>query len=178
MKKIASVLAIVISLLCFTSISSAQFEKGKNYVGPHLGLSYYGSTITFGGEYEYGVTEHIGIGGLVDYYQYSEDFGGWSGDYSWKYSYLEIGANGNYHFGKTLEWDGKLDPFVGVVLGYHVASVKWDGPGSAFVAEPSVGGVFLGGTAGIRYFISPNLALAARVGVGATYLTAGVNWKF
>ena len=50
--------------------AKAQFETDKLYLGPHLGLSVFGSTISFGGHIEYGLTKpgdagpgRIGLGG-------------------------------------------------------------------------------------------------------------------
>ena len=47
---------ILLSLIFMVPvISMAQFETGKNYVGPSLGLSFLGSTPQLGFNYEYGM---------------------------------------------------------------------------------------------------------------------------
>ncbi|MGB9591179.1 MAG: hypothetical protein ACPL1K_01540 [Candidatus Kryptoniota bacterium] len=116
----------VIMVLILVGQAKAQFETGKNYAGPHLGLSGVGSALTLGLDYERAVTQPgevgpgiIGVGGLFDYYSYNETFFATTG--SW--TYIDFGVSGMYHF--VLE-NKKLDPFLGLVLGYEVASWKWN----------------------------------------------------
>lgn len=162
----------------FTSNANAQFENQKNYLGPHIGLSGVGSALTFGLDYERGITNPgdfgpgiIGIGGLFDYYHYSEDYGLY-GSGGW--TYIDIGVSGMYHF--VLD-NKKLDPFLGLVLGYEVATWSWNG-GYLSGYSPSAGGFTLGGSAGIRYFLNDNWALQARVGFGFYIFAVGVDYKF
>ncbi|MCX5754155.1 MAG: hypothetical protein NTW97_11040 [Candidatus Krumholzibacteria bacterium] len=175
MKRVALLLVIVLAMCLVASTGHAQFEKGKSFLGPRLGIGAHGSGVVVGGGYEYGVTDVIGIGGLVDYYTWSTT--GW-GIWGGKYTYVIFGAQGNYHFGKALKWDAKIDPFAGLVLGYERVSWSWDrNPGHIFW-EPSASGIILGGQIGIRYFVSPNLALYGQTGFGITYLKVGVDFKF
>ncbi len=176
MKKVLLLSAIAAMLLLMTSTGFAHYEMAKSYLGPRLGIGVNGSSLAFGAGYEYGVTKEISVGGLVDYYQYSYDaFAGYGG----KYTYIVFGAQGNYHFGPTLKWDSKLDPFAGIVLGYESISWKWDNNAyNGYGWSASSSGVVFGGQAGIRYFLSPTLALYGQVGFGITYLKAGVDFKF
>jgi hypothetical protein len=154
-------MAVVIAVLFSSSAVSAQWETGKWFAGPHIGLSGVGSTISFGAGLEKGYNKNIGIGGLVDYWSY--------GVTGFDYSYFSLAALGSYHFTLT---DTKLDPFLGLGLGYYVVSVdcgSFDCDGSR---------IFLAGQAGIRYFFKPTMAGVARVGTGAGYLSAGIEWKF
>ncbi|MGO9481665.1 MAG: outer membrane beta-barrel protein [Candidatus Kryptoniota bacterium] len=162
---------------CFASTASAQFENQMNYGGVHIGLSGVGSALTLGADYERGITKIgdvgpgiIGIGGLFDYYHWGEneyDFGG-----SW--TYIDIGVSGMYHF--VLD-NKKWDPFLGLVLGYEVATWSWNN-GYTGPYSPSAGGFTLGGSAGVRYFLSDNWALQARVGFGFYIFALGVDYKF
>lgn len=156
----------------FASTASAQFENQKNYAGAHIGLSGVGSALTLGLDYERGITDIgqvgpgiIGLGGLFDYYSYSYFE-------TVKVTYIDLGVSGMYHF--VLD-NKKLDPFVGLVLGYEITS--WSNTFYGYV-EPSVGGFTLGGSAGIRYFLNDNWALQARVGFGFYILAVGVDYKF
>jgi hypothetical protein len=158
---------VIAVIFLVTSISLAQFEASKSYLGPSIGFSFNGSVPQFGANYEYGMSlkeiglsgsGKIGIGGIIRYWRYSEDFslGKWS------YTNILIGAQGNFHF----QTSGKLDPWIGLVLAYNGGSVSWDGPESKYLNEPSHGGLWLGGHAGIRYFLSPTLALSVHLGFG------------
>jgi hypothetical protein len=156
--------------------AQAQFENQKNYAGVHIGLSGVGSALTLGLDYERGITNVgevgpgiIGLGGLFDYYHYSEDFGGYGGGWT----YIDFGVSGMYHF--VLD-NKKWDPFLGLVLGYEVATWSWSGV-SGF-SSPTAGGFTLGGSAGVRYFLNDNWALQARIGFGFYILAVGVDYKF
>ncbi len=166
--------AFVVASLASTA--NAQFENQKNYGGVHIGLSGVGSALTLGLDYERGITNPgevgpgiIGIGGLFDYYHYSEDFAGYGGGWT----YIDFGVSGMYHF--VLD-NKKWDPFLGLVLGYEVATWSWNG--ASYYSSPTAGGFTLGGSAGIRYFLNDNWALQARVGFGFYILAVGVDYKF
>ncbi len=164
--------------------ANAQFENQKNFLGAHIGLSGVGSALTLGADYERGITNVgevgpgiIGVGGLFDYFSYGSSDYGYSDVGSW--TYIDFGVTGMYHFVLS---DKKWDPFVGLVLGYEVASWKWKGEYSYLNSEygysPSAGGFTLGGSAGIRYFLSDNWTAQARVGFGFYILAVGVDYKF
>jgi hypothetical protein len=164
---------LVLAAICFsTSAGWAQYEKGSSYLGPRIGLGVNGSSLALGAGYEYGITPEISVGALIDYYQYSYSaYGDWGG----KYTYIIFGPQGNYHFGKVLKLDSKLDPFAGLVLAYEHISWKWDHSGYDYWS-PSSSGITLGGQAGGRYFFSPQMALYGQVGFGITYLKVGVDF--
>ncbi|HUI31420.1 MAG TPA: outer membrane beta-barrel protein [Candidatus Acidoferrales bacterium] len=175
-RKLSTWLFAVMMVAFFASSASAQFENQKNYAGVHIGLSGVGSTLTLGADYERGITNPgevgpgiIGIGGLLDYYHWSENELGFGG--SW--TYIDIGVSGMYHF--VLD-NKKWDPFLGLVLGYEIATWSWSG-GSG-LSSPTAGGFTLGGSAGIRYFLSDSWALQARVGFGFYIFAVGVDYKF
>lgn len=185
MKRKNACLCLVALITILPAIASATWEAEANYFGPSIGLSFLGSAPQFGLNFEHAMeTESmgtIGIGGIFRYWSYSEDYGGWwYGDDDWgkwKYSNLVIGAQGNYHFSLDNE---VIDPWVGLTLAYNVASVSWDGPGGNY-AEPSAGGLWLAAGAGMRYFVSPNMALVGRLNFGSlSYgaLDLGVDFKF
>lgn len=170
-------LSVYITASMLVGQARAQFETGNNYAGAHLGLSGVGSALTLGLDYERGITQPgevgpgiIGVGGLFDYYSYNETFYATTG--SW--TYIDFGVSGMYHF--VLE-NKRLDPFLGLVLGYEIASWKWN---NAYVGSysPSAGGFTLGGSAGIRYFFNNSWAAQARVGFGFYLLALGVDYKF
>lgn len=173
MKKI---LLLFIAFLFTASISFAQFEAGKSYAGPAVGLSFLGSTLSFGASYEYGMSVKeigfdapgvLGIGGIVRYWSYDVGY--------WSYSDLLIAAQGNYHF--VLD-NKKIDPYLGLVLGYDIGTFD---VGDNFFGDTSYGGFVFGAQFGARYWISPTMAVNARLGTGSnsgSTLDVGVDFKF
>jgi len=175
-RKLSTVALAAMMVAFFASKASAQFENQKNYAGAHVGLSGVGSTLTLGLDYERGITNPgevgpgiIGLGGLFDYYHWSENQSGFGG--SW--TYIDLGVSGMYHF--VLD-NRKWDPFLGLVLGYEIATWSWSGVSG--LSSPTAGGFTLGGSAGVRYFLNDNWALQARVGFGFYIFAVGVDYKF
>src|SRR5688572_7502352 len=91
-----------------TSAASAQWESGKRYAGPHIGLSGVGSTFSIGAAFEQAYNKNIGIGASVDYWSY-----GFGGGNDFDYTYIALAVLGSYHFPLS---DTKLDPFLGLGL--------------------------------------------------------------
>ncbi len=183
--KRALLLITLLLLLAMPFVASGQsqyFEAGKSYLGPSIGLSFLGSALQFGANYEYGMKMDfgmVGIGGVFRYWGYSSSVSVGQ----WKYSNILIGAQGNYHF--KMEPGSKLDPWVGLILGYDASSSSWTWASgySNLFGSPSAtsGGLVLNAQGGARYWISPTMALRASVGYGSlSYgaLDVGVDWKF
>ncbi|HET9137624.1 MAG TPA: hypothetical protein VFO76_13405 [Candidatus Kapabacteria bacterium] len=166
MKKFIVLSVLVCSMMMVGLSAQAQFKSGKNLLGPHIGLSQYGSTITLGGMFEAPVNKPgdagpgiIGVSGQINYYSY--DFFGTS------VTWILFGAFGNYHF--VLEDNRTIDPFIGLGLYYAVVSSN--------VTGYSYGsGVYLGIQAGMRYFFTPNVAGRVMLGNSASFLTLGVDF--
>lgn len=171
MKNLTLILVAAFAMLALRSTGMAQYAKEKHFIGPHIGLSGVGSTFSFGGDYEYGVTENIGVGALLDYWSY--DFGSFGFTSGYSYRYIAIGAIGSYHFLLT---DKKWDPFLGLGLGYYIVSVTTPAGGITTGLDDSR--LFLGAQGGIRYFFSPKIAAQARLGFGAYIIAVGVDFKF
>ncbi len=97
--------------------------------------------------------------------------------YTFKYSYLIIGARGSYHFYNT----DKLDAYGGLMLGYNIANSKVEvtGPSGVFNPQPaSVGGVAYGFHLGGRYYFNDKVAAFAELGYGLAILNVGITMKF
>ena len=81
---------IIIYALLFSALfgvnTNAQYEVGKHYAGPSIGLSFLGSTAQFGLNYEYAFTIQnfgtVGAGGIFRYWSYKESFFGGSWSYT------------------------------------------------------------------------------------------------
>jgi hypothetical protein len=164
----------VCALLLSPRISSAQFVNGKVYLGPHIGLSAVGSSPAFGVNFEAPITQPgkvgpgmLGISARIDYWSWSYGF---LTDNA-TYTYITVAALVNYHL--LLE-DKTWDPFVGLGLAYIHTSFSWPGSEAFNNIYPSY--ITIVGTAGVRYFFSPNFAARAMLGFGVTFVTVGVDF--
>ena len=168
-----AILVLTILFFAFGTIN-AQFQEGKSHAGPSIGLSFLGSTASFGANYEYGMKLAdlpglIGVGGIFRYWSYGNEF--------WSYTYIIVGAQGNYHFKVG---NGKIDPYLGLTLAYNAGSSSWAGSGfGSGLSSGFSGGIWFGFQAGARYWFSPNMAVNARFGAGSgSGLDIGVDFKF
>lgn len=157
--------AAVLLWVTLSAVAAAQYEPGRKFAGPRLGLSGVGSAPAFGAQFEVAREDRVGVGAFVDYWSY--DYGVGFG--SAGVSYLALGATGSYHF--EVE-DTRWDPFVGLALGYFV--VSWDDSFAGAAASR----LFLGGQGGVRYFFRESMAFVARAGFGASYLSIGLDFAF
>lgn len=184
MKKL---LFVFLVLFFFIGNVNAQFEIGKHYIGPSLGVGFGGYGLSFGADYEFGmslkeigfdnVPGYVSVGGIVRYYNWSESFTFFNTKYEWSYTDIIIGAQGNYHFKLSNE---KFDPWIGLILGFDISSSSWNGPGNlGGNFSSSTGGVFFNGNAGVRYWFSP--AIAARISFGfgniVSSIIFGIDFK-
>ncbi len=76
--------------------------------------------------------------------------------------------------------NNKLDPYLGVILGYDVGTFDL-GEYDNFFGDTTYGGVVFGVQFGVRYWFSPSMAVNARLGTGSnsgSSLDLGVDFKF
>ncbi len=161
--------ALVIGVGTLTSQAEAQFAPKQRFLGAHVGLSGVGSAAAFGVNGEVAYSDRIGIGAWVDTWSYSSSFVG--GD--WSVRYIALAGTGAYHF--PVKSNPKIDPFLGVAVGYFVVNTSTDVNGVDYGGSGSR--IFAGGFGGARYLFQPNLAGVARLGFGASYLTIGIDFK-
>jgi hypothetical protein len=167
------VAALLIGGLLLPRSAAAQFKTGDKYLGAHIGMSGVGSTAALGVSGEVAYTDRIAIGAWADYWSYGDDYIVLGTNYGWDIRYLALAGTGSYHF--PIESQPKLDPFLGVALGYFIVST--DGGGAGVSYSGSASRIFVGGFGGARYHFTPNVAGVARAGFGASYLTFGVDLK-
>lgn len=173
MRKITIVL--MMALLAAFGNANAQYEKGNIDVNVGFGL---GSTIGAGKtqlpplslSVDYGYSDQISIGGYLGYTSSKDEFP--ILNYSWKFSYLIIGVRGAYH----LDLVENLDTYAGVMLGYNIASAKFEGSLSG-IPEPKVGGIAYSGFAGARYHFNEKLGVFGELGYGISFLNLGLTMK-
>ncbi|CDS93047.1 conserved exported hypothetical protein [Sphingobacterium sp. PM2-P1-29] len=161
--------AMMVLLLGSTHSFAQSFKKGDGLINVGVGLGG-GLGIPVGVSYEHAVSDRISAGGYLAYAREKEN---WNGYGEWKYSYILAAARGSYHFRVSSE---RFDPYAGAMLGYNVASVKWDGEGSEPVSA-SAGGMMWGLHVGARYWASEKVGAFAEVGYGAAILNIGVAFR-
>lgn len=170
------IIAVVGFSVHINAQSNVSFDKATSclHAGIGFGGRFYSGSVTLpplSVSYEKAVTDKISAGGIVGYSgsQYTYKFGGSA--YKWKYSYLLIGARGNYHFA-TAE---KFDPYGGLTLGYNIVGVKSPGQIQGYSAKGSA--LLFGGQVGTNYYFSANMGAFAELGYGIGVLTIGATFK-
>ncbi len=165
--------AIAVSTIGLSQ-ASAQFTTGPLYAGPHIWIGGLNGATAFGVQVEKGITSPgdagpgIISGGVgIDYYSWSYGF------YGYKYTVVPIQAFSNYHF--PIESNTQLDPYVGLALVYSYRSVTY---ANSTYSGGLGSSLDFAGHAGLRYFVSDNLAIHGQVGFGFGTLGIGVDWKF
>ena len=162
--------------------STAGFQSGPLYAGPHVWLGNLNGAVAIGGQVERGFTEPgkagpgIIAGGVgLDWYSWSQSFGaaGIRGEY--KYTVVPVQLFGNYHF--PIESNKKIDPYLGVALVYSHYSTSWSGTFTA-PASATASTTAFAGQGGVRYFLNDNVALQGQVGFGYGTLGLGATWRF
>lgn len=143
------------------------YRVGYTDVGATIGVGGISTAgLAFGGRFEKAIKplEEIGDGTLgiqlsVDWWNYSETFIG--SDYD--FTYIPIGLTANYHFQTEQK---KIDPFVGLGLGYSIVSTSYTGTFST--------GLYVIAKAGVRYFLNSKMAVYGDIGAGAATLNIGL----
>jgi hypothetical protein len=153
--------------------AQAQIAAGYLDIGPTIGLGGIGDAgMSIGGRFEKIIKPLESLGGgllgiQAGFQYYSYDFGFGS---SYSVKYIPIGATANYHFKVA---NDKIDPFLGLGLGFEVVSCDYDGPGDCSFSS----GIYFIGRAGIRYFFKENMSLYGDVGAGGAALNVGLMFK-
>ncbi|MFW6140070.1 MAG: hypothetical protein ACOC5S_01795 [Acidobacteriota bacterium] len=153
MKKI-SVLVIMMLLITFsfTFSQSKEFYKNIQTLSPVLGLNSY--TVPVGVNFEYGITDNIGIGGTAMLWF-------WSNEY-WSNSLVGLSFDGAYHF-TSLDVE-KLDLFAGAGLGISIYSYSWkDSQSGNAKGGAGSSGLYLEPFIGARYYFKQNMAVFSRL---------------
>ena len=193
MKKLILTFAIVVLGWQFTNAQA--LEQGNSLINVGMGFgSYMGSgngyQTTFPplyGSYEYMINDNISVGAFASYtaseYKYTfpnmEGGTGSVDDYKWKFSYLNAGALGNYHFVNN----DQIDVYGGLKLGYTNVSSKFnssnDESNNIFkTLNLASSGVLFGAQVGARYFFSEHIAVNVELGYGVAVASGGLTFVF
>ena len=175
MKKVFTVLCFSMLVFAAQNVSAqAEIDKGNVLLNGGLGFGYYyagGVPIIFSADFA--INDAITVGPYLGFTSWRRNYFG----YRWSYTFIDFGARGAYHFSKHLNMNtDALDLYGGVMLGYRVASYKYNGPGGSDVNDyPSslTGGIF----AGARYYFTDNFGAFGEIGYGVAPLMVGVTFK-
>jgi len=172
----------LIALFVLSIGLQAQLKERDHLLGGTLGFWPKNNVPTFGVNYEYQISQveigTIGLGGLFRFYTYGIDY--FDGD-SWRYTFTTFGFQANYNFNQI--GNGSFVPFFGLVLGYNsVNRTRTDVRGNTvFIHDYTYrSGAWIWAQTGFRYFFSPRVAGALRLGLGNfdfNTLELGVDFK-
>jgi len=184
----------IIALLCFcfgSCFGYAQLEDGQSMVNLNLGLnSYFASGSGFSttippleGSYEKMISDNFSVGGFIGTYgtKYTLSGSGFGSSYNseTKYSYVNVGALGNYHFVNS----ESFNLYGGLKLGYVNSKVSSEASASVSgytetLSSDAKGSGFLFGLAiGARYHLSEKMAANAELGYGIALLKLGITFN-
>lgn len=171
--RFAAALALILATMTPLAVE-AQFDADSRHGGFHLGMSGVGSTASIGLQGEVAFNDRVSIGGWVDTWSYGQSFGAMGSSISWDVRYFALAATSAYHF--AIEDQPELDLFVGGSLGYFIVqSSSTSSTGTVYGGSGSR--LFFGAHGGARYWFKENIAGLAQLGVGASYLTIGLDFS-
>jgi len=148
-----------------------NFGVGYADIGPALGLGGIGgASASFGGRFETGIKALPEMGNGILGIEASFDYYSWSTP-GYSFKYIPLGVTANYHI--KLD-EPKIDPFVGLGLGYRMITCDYNGIGGNVCSNSAI---YFIGRAGARYFFSPKMAAYGDVGAGAATLNVGLMFK-
>lgn len=182
MKKVFTIaLVLFITLAVAKDLSAQTFSKGSKVAQIGLGFGFagvYGDAgfppITLG--FQYGLEDKISIGPIVGFTTSSETVF----DTKFSYSYVIIGARGEYHF---LENSDKMDAYGGLTLGYAIVSSSVTSTNSYYgsffnnSATASASYAVYGFHVGGKYYLNQQIALFGELGYGIGYFTVGASYR-
>lgn len=174
-RRLLPIVVVVGGTLLGARPAAAQFGPGYTGIAPTIGLGNIGgASIAFGGRFEHGIKPIPDLGKGTLSFAASVDFYSWSATsfgYTASYKYIPFGATANWNF--ALASNPKIDPFLGLGLGYSVVNCSVNGVGTC----SSSSGIYFIGRAGMRYFLKPQTALYADLGAGAATVNVGVMFS-
>jgi hypothetical protein len=177
------VLALV-ALVSTLGLAQNYVPKGSLFGGARIGLGAKENAFNIGVDGEYFVTGNdeagpgnLSIGVSLDYSRIVRRVtqGNLSGTQTT--TYLPISVAGVYHFSPSVEDTPEFDPYVMAGFAYRINSVTAD-IGFGVTDTRSNNDLILIGGLGAWYFFTPQLAGHLRIAFGASFLTAGIMYRF
>ena len=195
MKKVS--MLVIIIIFSFTFILNAQesgmkkvaeyptaFQPGEKIVQAGLGfgmVGVYGDVVIPPISVSVDIVKEIegfpiSFGGLIGIAKSEYDYGWYTDDYTWSYTYIVLGGRAAYHLKLN---SPKIDPYGGIMLGYNIVSFNEPSGWESTYGSYSGGDSYLmyGFYGGARYFFNPKMAVYAELGYGFGYLNLGISYK-
>lgn len=147
------IVLFIVSMVSSVFAGEKEFGKGQLFLTPQA--AYYSYAPNLGVSVEYALTENIGIGGSIMLAFWSA--GGGVNKFS--ESLITPSIDAYYHFIKVQV--EKLDLFAGLSVGYSIYSLSV-GIESTEYNDAGSSGIYLSPILGIRYYLTPKLALSLR----------------
>ena len=164
MKRHALIVLLLTAMLTLgLTAGEKEFSKGSQYLTAQVGFNSY--AMPFGANFEYALTENIGIGGTVMMQFWSEDWGFAGYNYGYSCTLITPSVEGAYHF-VGLDAD-KLDVFAGAALGFSIYSVSWKDSWGGDSADTGSSSLYLSPFIGGRYYVSDKMAISAKLNFSA-----------
>ena len=162
---------ILLAIFVAAAAQAQPFQKGTTTANVGVGL---GTALGGLGKARpaVGGPGIISLGGYVGNtgYKYS------SGNYTYKWNYIVVGARGAYHY-NGFTTVPNLDVYGGAMLGYNIVKYSSDGDDMAMVNNYG-SGMGLSGFLGSRWFFSDKIGAYAELGYGVSVLNVGLTFKF
>lgn len=174
MKNIFKFLCVVLLVFSATFASGqGRYDKGDVLVNAGIGLGYYyAGGVPLQVSVEFAVNDVISVGPYLGYTSYNYN---WGGGNRWRYTFLDIGVRGSYHFSELFEIrNEQVDVYGGAFLGYLISSFSGDTFG---YDDPYGSTLRLGIHAGVRYFFNEKIAGYGELGYGMAPLSLGLTFK-
>ncbi|HWP83292.1 MAG TPA: hypothetical protein VNN76_11630 [Bacteroidota bacterium] len=170
-----STLLILTFMMLSIETRGQLLKKTDTFVGGRVALgSVAGASAGFAATGEYGFDNDLGLIAVIGYSGYTDDFG-----YGER-SHTNVLLMGGVSYHHKLIQDEKFDTFGSVAIGYNVASTSWKWKNNPLnLGEPSasVGGIVIGFSANLRYFLSPQWAVTGSIGYGLGVLSVGADYR-
>jgi hypothetical protein len=179
------IMPVLLAFLNYNSVSAQVMEKDALLLNLGVGFgtsalyteSNYVSTIPpISASLEYGIHEHISIGGYLGYHVAEHKWNHRNRDWRWRYSYTIVGARGSFHLANLLGWQ-QTDIYGGILAGYNIVSVRepagWDN--SYYNRQSSA--LLWGLHAGFKYMFKDNIGIFVEGGYGIANLNVGLALK-
>ena len=139
MKKISVLLILVICTFSINLFAQEEvtektaeyptaFQPGEKIIQAGLGfgmVGVYGDVVIPPISVSFDIAKEIegfpiSFGGIIGIAKSEYDYGWFTNDYKWTYTYFVIGARAAYHL--KLMNSPKIDPYGGIMLGYNIVS--------------------------------------------------------
>ncbi|MFP4418465.1 MAG: hypothetical protein ACOC41_05625 [Chitinivibrionales bacterium] len=147
------------------------YARGDQFISVGVSVFHFGGYAVF----DYAVHDAISVGGGIGY-------NGYGFSRLWRYNYIPIAMRGSFHpfnlevLADRISVRDKLDPYIGVAMGWNIGWATWKGNGDEITA-PNVGGFLFRENIGIRFYPADRFYIYAEEGAGFGNINFGVGFK-